>query len=92
MDGKVPPRRVSNAARRSREYLTADEVERLMAAARARPSRYGSATPPWSCSPIHGLRVSELSKSTGMLSTRTAMYGTPVSRAIASHAAPMFVL
>ena len=47
MDGKAPPRRVTNAARRPREYLTAEEVERLMAAARSRGGR-------------HGLRASEL--------------------------------
>ena len=36
-NGTVPPRRVRNAARRPREYLTAKEVERLMDAARDRP-------------------------------------------------------
>ena len=36
-NGTVPPRRVRNAARRPREYLTAAEVERLMDAARDRP-------------------------------------------------------
>ena len=34
-NGKVPPRRVPNAERRSREYLIPDEVERLIAAARS---------------------------------------------------------
>src|SRR5690606_24473417 len=33
-NGDRPPRRLPNAAVRSREYLTADEVERLIAAAR----------------------------------------------------------
>jgi len=33
VNGKVPPRRMKNAALRSREYLTQDEVERLMDAA-----------------------------------------------------------
>ena len=33
VNGKVPPRRIKNAALRSREYLTQDEVERLMDAA-----------------------------------------------------------
>ena len=61
MDGKVPPLRVSNAARRPREYLTADEVERLMAAARARPSRYGQRDATMILLAYrHGLRVSEL--------------------------------
>ncbi len=34
VNGKVPPRRVPNSAVRSREYLTGDEVDQLMAAAR----------------------------------------------------------
>ena len=61
VNGKVPPRRVSNAARRPREYLTADEVERLMAAARSRPSRYGQRDATMILLAYrHGLRVSEL--------------------------------
>ena len=36
VNGKVPPLRVSNAARRPREYLTADEVDRLLIAAQKR--------------------------------------------------------
>ena len=32
-NGKVPPRRVKNSVLRSREYLTQDEVEKLMEAA-----------------------------------------------------------
>ena len=35
----MPPRRLPNAARRPREYLTADEVERLMTAAPKRTAR-----------------------------------------------------
>ena len=34
VNGNVPPRRVPNAAVRTREYLTGDEVDQLMAAAR----------------------------------------------------------
>ncbi len=34
LNGKVPPPRVPNAERRTREYLTDDEVEALMTAAR----------------------------------------------------------
>ena len=33
LNGKVPPRRQPNKAVRSREYLTQDEVDALMAAA-----------------------------------------------------------
>src|SRR5262249_28123386 len=41
MTGKVaPPRRVPNAARRTREHLTPDEVERLVEAA-GRVGRHG---------------------------------------------------
>ncbi len=40
VNGKVPPRRVPNQARRSREYLTAKEVDRLMDAAR-KTGRHG---------------------------------------------------
>ena len=35
VNGKVPPRRVANASRRPREYLTPEEVERLITAAHA---------------------------------------------------------
>ena len=47
VNGNVPPRRLKNAARRPREYLTPAEVKQLIAAAKARPGR-------------HGLRVCEL--------------------------------
>ena len=60
-NGKVTPRRVANAARRPREYLTADEVERLMTAARSRPGRYGQRDATMILLAYrHGLRVSEL--------------------------------
>jgi integrase len=61
VNGNVPPRRVANAARRPREYLTADEVERLMTAARSRPGRYGQRDATMILLAYrHGLRVSEL--------------------------------
>ena len=61
VNGNVPPRRVPNAARRPREYLTADEVDRLMAAARSRPSRYGQRDATMILLAYrHGLRASEL--------------------------------
>ena len=41
-NGNVPPRRVANAVRRPREYLTPEEVERLIAAAQ---KRSGARTP-----------------------------------------------
>jgi hypothetical protein len=42
VNGKVPPRRLPNAARRPREYLTPEEVERLIDTAR---KRIGARTP-----------------------------------------------
>ena len=61
VNGNVPPRRLANAIRRPREYLTAEEVERLMAAARSRPGRYGQRDATMILIAFrHGLRVSEL--------------------------------
>ncbi len=63
VNGKVtPPRRLRNADLRPRKYLTADEVERLMAAARSRPgAKYGHRDHTLSLVAYrHGLRVSEL--------------------------------
>jgi hypothetical protein len=40
MDGKVPPRRLTNTVRRPREYLTAKEIERLIAAAKSRRLKF----------------------------------------------------
>src|SRR5215208_3779403 len=42
VNGKVPPRRLSNAERRPREYLTPEEVELLITAAQ---KRIGARTP-----------------------------------------------
>ena len=46
VNGNVPPRRLPNAARRPREYLTADEVERLMRRPCHGPAATAIATPP----------------------------------------------
>ena len=60
VNGKVPPRRVPNASVRSREYLTADEVTVLMAAAR-KIGRHGHRDATLILLAYrHGLRVSEL--------------------------------
>jgi hypothetical protein len=42
VNGKVPPRRLPNAERRPREYLTPEEAERLIATAQ---KRIGARTP-----------------------------------------------
>ena len=61
VNGNVPPRRLPNAARRPREYLTAEEVERLMVAARSRPGRHGHRDATMILIAYrHGLRASEL--------------------------------
>ncbi len=60
-NGTVPPRRVRNGERRPREYLTAREVERLMAAARDRGGRYGHRDATLILLAYrHGLRAGEL--------------------------------
>ena len=61
-NGKVPPRRLSNAERRPREYLTPDEVALLITTAQ---KRAGARTPHRDATMIliafrHGLRASEL--------------------------------
>jgi type 1 fimbriae regulatory protein FimB/type 1 fimbriae regulatory protein FimE len=61
VNGNVPPRRLANAVRRPREYLTAGEVERLIPAARSRPGRHGHRDATMILMAFrHGLRVSEL--------------------------------
>jgi len=58
-NGTVPPRPVPHAERRPREYLTAKEVERLIAA--ARDNRHGHRDATMILVTFsHGLRVSEL--------------------------------
>ncbi len=60
VNGKVPPRRTPNRARRSREYLTASEVQALMDAAR-KTGRHGHRDATLILIAYrHGLRVSEL--------------------------------
>ena len=59
VNGKVPPRRVSNIERRPREHLTRDEVERLIEAAR-RVGRHSHRDATLILLAFrHGLRVSE---------------------------------
>jgi site-specific recombinase XerD len=61
VNGTVPPRRMRNRDVRSREYLTPNEVERLMAAAKKRERRYGVRDATMILVAFrHGLRVSEL--------------------------------
>ncbi len=60
VNGKVPPRRVKNQERRSREYLTQDEVERLMAAARRTGRHRHRDATLILFAYRHGLRVTEL--------------------------------
>src|SRR3954454_13514839 len=62
VNGKVPPRRLPNAERRPREYLTPEEVELLITTAQ---KRIGARTPHRDATMIllayrHGLRASEL--------------------------------
>lgn len=60
LNGTVPPRRVSNRERRSREHLTEREVEELRRAAKER-GRYGDRDATMILLAYrHGLRVSEL--------------------------------
>ena len=59
--GTVPPRWAPYKTRRDREYLTPKEVERLIAAAKARRRRYGLRDATMILVAFrHGLRVSEL--------------------------------
>ena len=56
----IPPRRTSNASKRSREYLTPDEVEKILKAA-AGAGRHGPRDRTLLLIAYrHGLRVSEL--------------------------------
>ena len=60
VNGTVPPRRLLNAKRRPREYLTVKEVEKLVEGARSR-GRYGHRDATMILVGYrHGLRASEL--------------------------------
>jgi integrase len=60
-NGTVPPRRQPNRDRRPREYLTAQEVHQLLAAARGRGGRYGHRDATLILLAYrHGLRAGEL--------------------------------
>ena len=85
----VTPRRRPNAQLRTREYLTATEVERLMAAARG--NRYGHRDATMALLAYrHGLRASELVDlrwdqvdfRTGTLHVRRVKKGTPSTHPI----------
>jgi integrase len=85
VNGIVPPRRIENAKRRPREYLTVKEVEKLLDAARER-GRYGHRDATMILVGYrHGLRVSELCAlrwdqvdfERGMLHVRRVKNGTP---------------
>src|ERR1700694_474038 len=84
-NGTVPPRRILNAKRRPREYLTEREVEKLIAGARER-GRYGHRDATMILVAYrHGLRASELCAlrsdqvdlERGMLHVRRVKNGTP---------------
>ncbi len=85
VNGKVPPRRTPNKERRSREYLTASEVQALMDAAR-KTGRHGHRDATLILIAYrHGLRVSELVSlrwdqidlSQGLLHVARVKNGTP---------------
>ena len=84
-NGKVPPRRRPNRAVRTREYLTPDEVERLLAAAGQR-GRHGARDRTLLLLMFrHGLRVSEaisvrwdqFDLKAGLLHVRRLKHGVP---------------
>ncbi|MGB7414383.1 MAG: tyrosine-type recombinase/integrase [Thermosynechococcaceae cyanobacterium] len=84
-NGTVPPKRVPNAQLRPREYLTAAEIEELIAIARKR-GRYGHRDATMVLMAYrHGLRVSELCAlrwdhidfTQGLLHVSRLKYGTP---------------
>lgn len=83
--GTVPPRRIENAKRRPREYLTVKEVAKLMEGART-SRRYGHRDATMILIAYrHGLRVSELCAlrqdqidfDRGLLHVRRVKNGTP---------------
>ncbi len=85
VNGKVPPRRVPNQARRSREYLTSKEVDAIMEAAR-KVGRHGHRDATLILLAYrHALRVAELvalrwdqiDLAQGLLHVTRAKNGTP---------------
>ncbi len=85
VNGKVPPRRIPNKQRRTREYLTEREVDQLIDAAR-KAGRYGHRDATLILLAYrHGLRVSELvalrwdqiDLSQGLLHVARVKHGTP---------------
>jgi site-specific recombinase XerD len=61
IEKRTVPRRPTNAAVRPREYLTAEEVDRLVEAARSRPGRHGHRDATMILLAYrHGLRAGEL--------------------------------
>ena len=86
LNGTVPPRRRLNRDARPREYLTPKEVERLIAAAKARGRRYSLRDATMILVTFrHGLRVTELCSlawdqidfSQGMMHVRRVKNGIP---------------
>jgi type 1 fimbriae regulatory protein FimE len=84
-NGTVPPRRVENAKRRPREYLTVKEVDKLMQGARER-GRYGHRDATMILTAYrHGLRASEVCTlrwdqvdlGRGLMHVRRIKNGTP---------------
>jgi integrase len=90
VNGTLPPRRVENAKRRPREYLTVKEVVRLMDAARERGRYRHRDTTMILVAYRHGLRVSELCAlrwdqvdfGRGLLHVRRVKSGTPSVHAL----------
>jgi len=87
VNGKVPPRRRKNSELRSREYLTPDEVDKLMAAA-GKLGRHGHRDRTLILIAFrHALRVSELvalrwdqvDLKQGLLHVNRSKNGTPSS-------------
>lgn len=92
-NGTVPPRRVENAKRRPREYLTVKEISKLMNGARER-GRYGHRDATMILVAYrHGLRVGELCAlrwdqvdlRSGLLHVRRLKNGTPSVHPMGGH-------
>ena len=90
-NGTVPPRRTRNEERHPREYLTQEEVERLMKVATDRGGRYGHRDATMILVAYrHGLRASELTDlrwdqiefASASLHVRRVKQGTPATHPI----------